>query len=350
MYHTSIEHPCPEGSFRAPYQVIMAEKSGAKPQRLSPSQITDMFAGMSRERATNYLHKCLMNPETPTANVNLLMQYRDQNPDKFLSMEEMEERQRRPQRGLFGFGRRNDNEPKPRRIRLLRNDQDAEMLFDGMDPYRATAYIRKMVTNPDTPMENRELVQKFARENPSRFMNDEEFEYVAAERRRLNAERVQQNMPPGGYGGFDDRGNLRTGYDNGRRGWFGGRDNRDDRRGRSDQPRYGNYDNGYGRGYNDGYYGAQDLDSGRGYEQTGNERRFWSFLWKPKEEFDSMPPKEKKFFVRFYRNRTRAQNTAYGLRVMTNPDSSIEDKNAVAEVVNDHPQMFFRSRRAKGSE
>ena len=140
-----------------------------------------MFAGMSRERATNYLHKCLMNPETPTANVNLLMQYRDQNPDKFLSMEGMEERQRRPQRGLFGFGRRNDNEPKPKRIRLLRNDQDAEMLFDGMDPYRATAYIRKMVTNPDTPMENRELVQKFARENPSRFMNDEEFEYVAAE-------------------------------------------------------------------------------------------------------------------------------------------------------------------------
>lgn len=322
----------------------MAENSGGKPQKLSPSQITDMFAGMSRERATNYLHKCLMNPETPTANVNLLLQYREQNPDRFLSMEEMDaaKDKRRGIGGFFGFGRRND-EPKPKRIRLLRNDQDAEMLFEGMDPYRATAYINRIVTNPDTPMENRELVQKFARENPSRFMNEEEFNYVTAERKRQNAERVQRNMPPGGYGGFDDRGNLRTGYED-RRGWSGGRDNRyDDRRGGRGQPR-GMYDD---RGYG---YGAYNVDDGRGYEQTGNERRFWSFLWKPKEEFDSMEPKEKKFFVRFYRNKTRAQNTAYGLRVMTNPESSIEDKRAVAEVVNDHPQMFFRGRRAKGSE
>lgn len=328
--------------------MIMAENSGAKPQKLSPSQITDMFAGMSRERATNYLHKCLINPETPTANVNLLLQYRDQNPDRFLTMEEMGDNKGKRGGSFFGFGRKNDNVPKPKRIRLLRNDQDAEMLFDGMDPYRATAYIRKIVTNPDTPMENRELVQAFARDNPSRFMNDEEFEYAYAERKRQNAERVQREAPPGGYGGFNRDGNLRTGYDNGRREWFGGRDRRDRFREYGDGYIGRGYDGGYDRGYN--AYGSQDVDSGRGYEQSGNERRFWSFLWKPKEEFDSMAPKEKKFFVRFYRNKTRAQNTAYGLRVMTNPDSSIEDKMAVTEVVNDHPQMFFRGRRAKGSE
>ena len=56
-----------------------------------------------------------------------------------------------------------------------------------------------------------------------------------------------------------------------------------------------------------------------------------------------MSPKKQKFFVRAFRGRNRARNTAYGLRVMTNPSTSQDDKQAMAEVVNENPGLFFKN-------
>ena len=56
-----------------------------------------------------------------------------------------------------------------------------------------------------------------------------------------------------------------------------------------------------------------------------------------------MSPKKQKFFVRAFQGRNRARNTAYGLRVMTNPNTSNDDKQAMAEVVNENPGLFFKN-------
>ena len=63
-----------------------------------------------------------------------------------------------------------------------------------------------------------------------------------------------------------------------------------------------------------------------------------------------MSPKKQKFFVRAFRGRNRARNTAYGLRVMTNPQTSVEDKQAMAEVVNENPGLFFKNASNNGGQ
>ena len=49
------------------------------------------------------------------------------------------------------------------------------------------------------------------------------------------------------------------------------------------------------------------------------------------------------FRIRRFHGRNRARNTAYGLRVMTNPNTSNDDKQAMAEVVNENPGLFFKN-------
>lgn len=301
----------------------MSEDNGTrKPKRLSPSEVTDLFSGMSPERATRYLNRCLLNKETPTQNVDILLQYRDQNPEKFL--DELPPRRR----SVLGRGYDDEGRGRGGRIRILKDDSETESLFERMNPFRATRYARKVMSNPDTPEGNLRLVRKYVYDNPDRFLSDEQYEEALAEERRRGAERVRRGRPRDGYGGFDDDGYMRDtglGY------------------------RSGGYDVGSGKKvYRPDYSGGYDMSSDRGYEsRSGSERRFWSFLWKSKDEFDRMNPKEQKFFVRFFRNKTRTQNTAYGLRVMTNPETSRADKNAVAEVVNESPEMFLKGKQRR---
>lgn len=107
--------------------------------------MTDLFSGMSPERATRYLNRCILNKETPTQNVDILLQYRDQNPEKFL--DELPPRRR----SVFGRGY-DDDEGRGRggRIRILKDDSETESLFERMNPFRATRYARKVMSNPDT--------------------------------------------------------------------------------------------------------------------------------------------------------------------------------------------------------
>ena len=92
-------------------------------------------------------------------------------------------------------------------------------------------------------------------------------------------------------------------------------------------------------------------DDAKAHGPTMQPRQgFWSTFWKPQEEFSSMSPKKQKFFVRAFRGRNRARNTAYGLRVMTNPQTSVEDKQAMAEVVNENPGLFFKNAFQNGGQ
>ena len=58
-------------------------------QKFTPSEVTRIFRGMSPLKATRYYNKIMTNPDSPKENIDLVMQYRQQNPQKFLSDEQM---------------------------------------------------------------------------------------------------------------------------------------------------------------------------------------------------------------------------------------------------------------------
>ena len=68
---------------------MASTNSLSKPQDLSPSEVSRIFGGMSPLQATRYYNKCMTNPNTPDANLDLLRQFRFQNPNKFLSEDQM---------------------------------------------------------------------------------------------------------------------------------------------------------------------------------------------------------------------------------------------------------------------
>ena len=65
------------------------------------------------------------------------------------------------------------------------------------------------------------------------------------------------------------------------------------------------------------------------------------------EEFDAMSGKEKHFFTSA-RGRSRAQNSSYALKVLTNPNSDNKDRIAITKVIRRYPQMFFKTRFSGG--
>ncbi|MBO5547766.1 MAG: hypothetical protein J5920_03290, partial [Candidatus Methanomethylophilaceae archaeon] len=70
-----------------------------------------------------------------------------------------------------------------------------------------------------------------------------------------------------------------------------------------------------------------------------------SRFWKPQEEFDQMSPAKKKFFVGAVNRNNRAKNTAFSLRVITDPDTNTSDRKAMVEVVRENPLLFFKNPR-----
>ena len=71
-------------------------------------------------------------------------------------------------------------------------------------------------------------------------------------------------------------------------------------------------------------------------------RRFWSRFWKSKEDYAKMSPKEKKFFGIAFQNKNQTRTASYFLRVLSNRESSQEDKDAVMKVIHDNPHMVFK--------
>ena len=61
-----------------------------------------------------------------------------------------------------------------------------------------------------------------------------------------------------------------------------------------------------------------------------------------------MTPKEKKFFVKAFQGRNRNGNSSYALKVLTNPEASPEDKQAVVSVVQKNPDLYFRRKGGNG--
>ena len=96
------------------------------------------------------------------------------------------------------------------------------------------------------------------------------------------------------------------------------------------------------RNANPGLFASDESAIAAGPVNRNNRGRgIWSSLWKSDAEFNAMSPKKKKFFVGAFKRKNRSKNTAYSLRVLTNPSTPVEDKIAMVEVVNENPKLFF---------
>lgn len=284
-------------------------KQQTGPPRLTPSEVTRVFSGMSPLKATRYFNKCMTNPGTPDQNLDLMRQYRRQNPDRFLSDDQMKGQWFRGSwpagRGYSGGYRdrsngrvyRNDGSscdnlgreygadgsesggyrdggysgrrtsgrsywPRtaaPRKDPALeRSPEEIAQVLTGLRSNVArTRYFQTVMRNPQSHEATVARLFDFRQKHPELFVSDQE---------ALNAPRRSGGL----FSGFR-----------------------------------------------------------------------WSSLWKSQEEFDALPPKKKKFFVGAFRRRNRSKNTAYGLRVLVNPTTPVGDKQAMVETVNENPLLFF---------
>ena len=61
------------------------------------------------------------------------------------------------------------------------------------------------------------------------------------------------------------------------------------------------------------------------------------------ETFSSMSKKEQHYYLASRERNNRAQNSGYALKVIVNPYSESEDRDAMTSVVRGYPLMFFRT-------
>ena len=301
-------------------------------QVLSASETSRIFGGMSPLKATRYYNKIMTNPNTPKQNIDIVRQYREQNPQKFLSDDQMRS-QGRGNTGVWSRGRGFSGGYAPRG---MVRDGDG-FYYDQNTGQRYTPYGR-----------------------------DDGFQDGGDEMR------FQGNGRANGFSNY-----YGAAYQRPRGGYFG-RGNRNQRRPISDV-----------RSYDDLYQTVSSLKSDVartryfqkvvGNPQTPEEtkqnlvrlrnnaphmfapddvaqaagpqvqrRGFWAAHWKSQEEFDAMAPKEKKFFVKAFQGRNRTGNAAYALKVLTNPAASPEDKQACANVVQKNPDLYFNRKGNNG--
>ena len=293
-------------------------------QKLTPSEVTRIFRGMSPLKATRYYMAILRNPLSPKENVDLVMQYRQQNPQKFLSDEQM-----RSQRstGVWyaerGYGKG---------YRKNRNYDSDGFSYDQYGN-RYDAYGNETGGWNDggsEPFQGNGSPNGFSRyygahnQKPrSRFIRKPISEPRSPEEVSATLRGLKSNV-------------ARTKYFN--------------RVLQNSESNIVTVDNLIAFKDANPELFASDEEAAAAGPVAPQRQGFWSTFWKPQEEFAAMSPKKQKFFVRAFRGRNRARNTAYGLRVMTNPQTSMEDKQAMADVVNENPGLFFKNATNNGGK
>lgn len=300
----------------------------SEPKRLTPSELTRMMSGMSPLKATRYYNKCMTNPDTPKENVDLLMQYRAQNQNKFLTEEQM--RGNRGYQGSWAFGKGFSGGYRERRGRIYDSDGfsydnqgnrydyngnrvgngSSDSFTDGGsepfhgygDPNGFSDYYGAANQSPS-----------FRRRPRRPFSEPRSYDELAQRMYSLDSDiartRYFMKVANNPETNPDTLNNLV--------------------RLRNNNPTI--------------FASDEEARAAGPVKRSGvSGGGFWASLWKPKDQFDAMSPKKKKFFTVAMRNRNRARNTAYGLRVMTNPVTSQEDKDAMAAVVNENSGLFFK--------
>jgi len=299
---------------------------GSGIQKLTPSEATRIFSGMSPLRATRYYNRIMTNPETPQENISIIRQYREQNPQRFLSDEQMAGQRNT---GVWSRGRGYSGGYRPRGM-----VQDSDGFYYDQSGNRYDFNV-----TPDGQIQD-----------------------------GGDGYRFQGNGRANGFSDYYGAANQRP-----RRGYFGRNGQRQQRP--ISEPRT----------YEDLYrtvsglrsdvartrYFQKVLTNPETPEETKQNlvrlrnnapqmfasddeaaaagpqiqrRGFWASHWKSQEDFDSMSPKEQKFFVKAFQGRNRYRNSSYALKVVTSETSSPDDKLAMTSVVQKNPGLFFKGR------
>ena len=296
-------------------------------QRLTPSEATRIFSGMSPLKATRYYNKIMTNPNTPPQNIDVVRQYRDQNPQKFLTDEQMANQR---YKGSWMQGRGYGGGYRPRN---MVQDSDG-FYYDQNTGERFTPYGRD-----DGFMDGGDGRRFQGNGRANGFSN---YYGAAYQRPRRGFGNRRQQRPISDPRSYDDLYQTVSSLKS------------DVARTRYFQKVVGNPQTpeetkqNLVRLRNNAPHMFAPDDVAQAAGPQVQMKGFWAAHWKSQEEFDAMAPKEKKFFVKAFQGRNRTGNAAYALKVLTNPAASPEDKQACANVVQKNPDLYFKRKGGNG--
>ncbi|HKM14264.1 MAG TPA: hypothetical protein VJY42_05085 [Candidatus Methanomethylophilaceae archaeon] len=284
-------------------------------EKLTPSEVTRIFSKMSPLKATRYYNKVMTNPDTPNVNVDLFRQYRAQNENKFLSDEQMRSQRNK---GSWNAGKGYGGGYRDRSYGRTYGSEGNS--YDN----RGRSYDR--YGNEQGGYNDGGYDQ---RNNRSRGG----FSDYYGGGRMMRGQKIDVTQPRS----YDQVGSTMDIINNdiGRTKYFMAVINNP----KSNQETITNLVK-Y-RNANPGLFAADDVAMNTRTQRRDSGRGFWSSLWKSDAEFNSMSPRKKQFFVGAFKRKNRSKNAAYSLRVLTNPNTPVEDKKVMVEVVNENPKMFF---------
>jgi len=290
-------------------------------QKLTPSEATRIFSGMSPLRATRYYNKIMTNPNTPQENINIIRQYRDQNPQRFLTDEQMAGQRNK---GSWMKGRGYSGGYTPRG---MVRDGDG-FYYDQNTGQRYSQYGRD-----DGFQDGGDGYRFQGNGRANGFSN-----YYGAAYQRPRRGFRRQNRPITDPRSYDDLYRTVTSLksDVARTRYFQKVINNPETPDETKQNLVRLRNNA------PQIFASDDeaIAAGPQVQRTG----FWASHWKSQEDFDAMTPKEKKFFVKAFQGKNRYRNSSYALKVVTSETSSPEDKQAMTSVVQKNPGFFFKMR------
>lgn len=299
-------------------------------QVLSASETSRIFGGMSPLKATRYYNKIMTNPNTPKQNIDIVRQYREQNPQKFLSDDQMRS-QGRGNTGVWSRGRGFSGGYRPKNM-----VQDSDGFYYDQYGQRYDFNV-----TPDGQIQDGGNGYRFqGNGNPNGFSRYYGAAYQQNWRNRRGNRRQQR--PISDVRSYDDLYQTVSSLKN------------DVARTRYFQKVLGNPQTpeetkqNLVRLRNNAPHMFAPDDVAQAAGPQVQRRGFWAAHWKSQEEFDAMAPKEKKFFVKAFQGRNRTGNAAYALKVLTNPAASPEDKQACANVVQKNPDLYFKRKGGNG--
>ncbi len=299
-------------------------------QKMSPSELSSRIEKMGPVAATKFYNRCMTNPDTPDYNLTLLRQYRAQNPEKFAPDSDL--RGNRGQRGswLYGKGYGSGYGGQYRDRRNGRVYDDSGFSYDaqgnrydyrgnqtggyqdgGSEPFQGygdgrgfSDYYGAANQRPQGyPERRRNRRQRKPVSEPRSY--DELYQVISGLNGDVARTRYFMKVLNNPQTPEETKVNLV--------------------RLRNNAPQM---------------FAPDDVAQAAGPQVQ--RKGFWAAHWKSQEEFDEMSPKEKKFFVKAFQSGNRNSNSSYALKVLTNPEASVEDKQAVASVVQKNPDFFFK--------
>ena len=337
----------------------------------SADELRGKLAKMSPVQRTRYVNRCLTNTSTPDEVVDFLMYYKREHKDEFapdsafsfmqnrgLSFEKWrnsESWKRNANKGSSGIGsifvgdyedgkdaygefgaagvsryrgnyRRNRSGQahvrKP--VSEARSVGEIQQIMDGLGTnVRRTQYFNAVMDNKDSNPETVANLEGFRKLNPGLFASEKQIEsFKRRNSRPLSEARTANDIA-------QTMGNIRS---------------------RSARTRYfmsviGNPESNETTKKNLAKFRNEHPEM---FVSDESAMRFRSNrAYARPDEFNAMSGKEKHFFTSA-RGRSRAQNSSYALKVLTNPNSATGDRIAITKVVRSFPQMFFKTRFSGG--